>query len=161
MDILAGAILAFVLFSPITINLTEDRDAGNAVNAFERLTKHPDEVHILFEVYQRGSDEKAVRERLDALALFLKDNPSFGAHIVSYAGRRSCRGKALRRAKIARDYLIRKRKIERDRITLIDGGYRQEWAVQLWYAPANAKDPVPITETIDKDRVQTTKNCDP
>ena len=50
------------------------------------------------------SDEQ-VRERLDSLALYLKGAPSFRAYIVSYAGRKACRGEALMRARFVRDYL--------------------------------------------------------
>src|SRR2546427_10375489 len=57
----------------------------------------PDEICHLFEMYDRGTDAKGVRERLANLALFLKTNPAFQGYIVSYAGLRSCRGEALKR----------------------------------------------------------------
>jgi hypothetical protein len=53
----------------------------------------------LFETYDQETNKKDVEERLDAFAEFLKDNPTFGAYIISYAGRRACRGEALQRAK--------------------------------------------------------------
>jgi hypothetical protein len=104
----------------------------------------------LFETYDQETNKKDVEERLDAFAEFLKDNPTFGAYIISYAGRRACRGEALQRAKTAKAYLVAKGKIQHRRVKIIDGGYRESWAVQLWNAPVSAKETPAITETIKK-----------
>jgi hypothetical protein len=93
----------------------------------------------LFETYDQETNKKDVEERLDAFAEFLKDNPTFGAYIISYAGRRACRGEALQRAKTAKAYLVAKGKIQHRRVKIIDGGYRESWAVQLWNAPSALK----------------------
>jgi hypothetical protein len=104
----------------------------------------------LFETYDQETNKKDVEERLDAFAEFLKDNSTFGAYIISYAGRRACRGEALQRAKTAKAYLVAKGKIQHRRVKIIDGGYRESWAVQLWNAPVSAKETPAITETIIK-----------
>jgi hypothetical protein len=131
----------------ILFSLVHNSNVGPAVND---LLSSPDEVHVLFETYDRETNEKGINERLDAFAEFLKNNATFSAYIISYAGRRSCRGEALQRAKTAKAYLMRKGKIERRRIKVIDGGYRESWTVQLWNAPTNAKGTPPISETINK-----------
>lgn len=148
-----------ILFSILSINDIKDPDLDFASETFATLNKSSDEAYRIFEMYNQRVDDRGVQERLDAFAVFLNNNSNFNAYIISYGGRRSCRGEAIRRAKLAVAYLIGKRKIRRDRITIIDGGYREEWVVQLWDAPVTATDTAPISGTIDKDRVQIIRRC--
>jgi hypothetical protein len=97
-------------------------------------------------------------ERLDGLALYLKENGTFRAYIISYGGRRSCRGEALWRARFAKEYLSNVKNIDRKRITEIDGGYRDKWAVYLWVG-AQGEAPLTPLPTVDRRDVKTTKNC--
>jgi hypothetical protein len=99
----------------------------------------------LFETYDQETNKKHVEERLDAFAEFLKDNPTFGAYIISYAGRRACRGEALQRAKTAKASLVAKGKIQH-RLEVIES-----------HGPFNCgthrsalKKTPPLTETIKK-----------
>ena len=92
-----------------------------------------DNTYKIFERYEKGMNERQIRERLDGLAIQLKTNPPFRAHIMAYGGHRSCRGEAQIRARLAKDYLAEKKGIESERIKIFDGGYREEWAVELWY----------------------------
>jgi hypothetical protein len=117
-----------------------------------------DNTYNIFERYEKGMNESQIRERLDGLAIQLKSNPSFRAQIIAYGGHRSCRGEAQIRARLAQDYLTEKKGIESERIKTVDGGYREEWAVELWYGAEGATAP-PAMLTIDRSKVKIIKNC--
>ena len=78
----------------------------------------------------------------------LREHPKLRGYIVFYGGRRHLgrrmmRGEAQARAEAWRQYLILERKENPDRVILLDGGYREEWAVELWLVPQGAALPVP------------------
>ena len=85
------------------------------------------------------SDEKA---RLDNLAIYLqKDEPTFVTYLVFYAGRKSCIGEIQSRAALAKNYLVNKRGIQANRVIWKDGGYRQEFTVEIWAWPRDVGEP--------------------
>lgn len=112
----------------------------------------------IFEAYDETKSMKQRFERLDAFALYLKAAPSFRAYVISYGGWRSCRGEALRRARFAKDYLSKVKGIDLKRITAIDGGYLDQWAVYLWFGAQGESPPTPLP-TVDRRDVKITKNC--
>ena len=61
------------------------------------------------------------------------------------------RGEAQARAEAWRQYLILERKENPDRVTLLNGGYREKWAVELWLVPHGAAllDSTPSVEAKD------------
>jgi hypothetical protein len=63
-------------------------------------------------------------------------------YIMAYAGRRARAGEALARANRAKDYLVKVRGIERERIVTIDGGNREELMVELYLLPPGASPPI-------------------
>ncbi|HKZ80619.1 MAG TPA: hypothetical protein VJ124_20255 [Pyrinomonadaceae bacterium] len=85
-------------------------------------------------------DQKA---RLDNLAVELQHDPSVITHIIAYGGRTSRIGQADRLLTRARDYLINKRGISPSRIVILNGGFREEDAVELWIVPSGATPPQP------------------
>lgn len=117
-----------------------------------------DRVSGIFESYDASMSEKQVKERLDALGLYLKNAPSFRAYIVSYGGRRSCRGEALMRAQRAKNYLSKVKGINRQRINTMDAGFQEEWTVELWTTAEGAFAPTPMP-TADRRDVQIIRNC--
>jgi len=64
--------------------------------------------------------------------LLQKADPTVTIHIIGYAGLRATMGEAEARARLAQDYLVQKRDIDATRIVIIDGGYRDEPAVELF-----------------------------
>jgi hypothetical protein len=114
----------------------------------------------IFEGYDETKSLQQRLERLDGFALYLKLNPSVQAYVISYGGRRSCRDEALRRAQFAKNYLSRVKSIDRKRITALDGGYLDEWGVQLWFG-AQGESPPTLMPTVDRSKVQIIKNCKP
>ena len=111
----------------------------------------------IFEAYDDTKPMKARLERLDAFAFYLKESQNFRAYIMSYGGRRSCRGEAFERARIAKDYLSRIGGIDQDRITAIDAGYLDNWAVYLWVGALGEAPPHP--PDIDRRGVKIIKTC--
>ena len=85
-------------------------------------------------------DQKA---RLDNLAVELQNDPSTTAYIIAYGGRASRMGEANRLGARARDYLVTQRGINSPRITVLNGGFREEDCVELWIVPSGATPPQP------------------
>ena len=85
-------------------------------------------------------DQKA---RLDNLAVELQNDPSTTAYIIAYAGRGSRAGEANRLGARALEYLTDQRGIDKSRIVVLNGGYREQDCVELWIVPRGATPPQP------------------
>lgn len=85
------------------------------------------------------ADERA---RLDIFAFQLEQDSATTGYIIAYAGRRARVGEARARVERARSYLVTKRGIKAQRIVTIDGGYREERAVELYLLSNGAPPPV-------------------
>ncbi len=105
----------------------------------------------IFEAYDETKSMKQRFERLDGFALYLKENPSFRAYVISYGGRLSCQCEALRRARFARDYLSKVKGIDRRRMIALDGGYLDQWAVYLWVGGQGDAAPTPLPTVARRD----------
>lgn len=96
-------------------------------------------------------DDKA---RLDNLAIELQNNPGATGYVIAYAGRNRRAGEADRMTKRAADYLSTTRGISRDRIVVINGGYRDANTFELWLVPQGADPPRP-TPTVNPNERRT------
>ncbi len=85
-------------------------------------------------------DQKA---RLDNLAVELQNDPSTTTYLIAYAGRTSRAGESARLLARAHDYLTLHRKVDASRITLINGGFREDDCVEVWVVPRGAVPPQP------------------
>ncbi len=85
-------------------------------------------------------DQKA---RLDNLAVELQADPTAMTYVIAYGGRTSRIGQADLLSARARDYLVANRGIDQSRITVINGGFREEDCVELWIIPSGAVPPQP------------------
>ncbi len=85
-------------------------------------------------------DEQA---HLDGFAFELQSNEHLVGYIIVYAGRQSCVDEAKERALRAKEYLVKTRGIQANRIKWIDGGYREKLTVILQPLPHNAPGLVP------------------
>lgn len=86
--------------------------------------------------------------RLDNFAVNLQNEPNATGLIIFYGGRRfrgrlPKRGEAAARAARIKSYLVQRRGLPTDRVTVIDGGYTEEWRAELWIVPAGATLPTP------------------
>ncbi len=98
------------------------------------------------------NDEKA---RLDNYAIQLQNAPGTQAYIIAYGGRRGRTGEAQARADRAKNYLVNTRGIDAGRISTVDGGFREDLAVELWLVPQGATPPT-AAPTVQPGDVQTT-----
>ena len=85
-------------------------------------------------------DQKA---RLDNLAVELQNDPTATTYVIAYGGRTSRIGQADLLGDRARNYLVAQRGIDQSRITVINGGFREEDSVELWIIPSGAIPPQP------------------
>ena len=92
---------------------------------------------------------KEENERLDKFTMELQMDPTAQAYIIAYGGRLSRAGDAQKLADKAKVYLVTRRGVDRDRIVTIDGGHREQPAVELWLVPSRASLPKP-TPTVKK-----------
>ncbi|HEV2911680.1 MAG TPA: hypothetical protein VGX92_00070 [Pyrinomonadaceae bacterium] len=83
-------------------------------------------------------DQKA---RLDNLAIELANVPGSTGYIIVYSGRTSRAGQADRLGARARDYMVRTRGVDPSRITVVNGGYREEDTFEIWIVPQGAQPP--------------------
>jgi hypothetical protein len=83
-------------------------------------------------------DQKA---RLDNLAVDLQNDPSKRAYIIAYGGRMSPLGQVEVLMSRSRDYLVTQRQIDASRLTVVNGGFREEDSVELWIVPSGAEPP--------------------
>jgi len=92
----------------------------------------------------RFNDEKA---RLDNFAIQLQQDPGTQGYYVIFG---SCDGEADQRSARAVDYLVSNRGIDRSRITVVNGGCREQLTVELWLRPTGAVEPTPSNSaTVD------------
>jgi hypothetical protein len=106
--------------------------------------------YILFEIYQESDDSKIVHDKLDELTKWLQAAPQYDAWILSYAGNRACVAEAKRRGEIAKGYLIKKGVIPKH-IKVVDAGFHEEWAVELWVVIRGTPGPPPRPSVKPKD----------
>lgn len=86
--------------------------------------------------------------RLDNFAIHLQNTPSAQGYIIFYGGRRFRSrlprvGEAAARAGRLKPYLVNRRGIPADRVVVINGGYRDNFVVELWIVPPGAAAPEP------------------
>ncbi|HEX8068872.1 MAG TPA: hypothetical protein VF546_02905 [Pyrinomonadaceae bacterium] len=85
-------------------------------------------------------DDKA---RLDNLAIELQNNPGATGYIIVYSGRTSSAARADQLGARAREYLVATRGIDASRVVVVNGGYRESNAFELWLVPQGAAPPQP------------------
>ena len=81
------------------------------------------------------------QERFDEVAAELKRSPGDRIFIIAYGGRRSYEGEAEAALTRAKNYIMKAGGIAADRITTVNGGYREEAWRELWIVPPGADAP--------------------
>ncbi|HKG58627.1 MAG TPA: PEGA domain-containing protein [Pyrinomonadaceae bacterium] len=98
-------------------------------------------------------DQKA---RLDNLAVELQNDPTTRAYIIAYGGRMSPVGQVEKLMNRAREYMVTQRGIDASRLSVVNGGYREEDSVELWIVPSGAAVPQ-ATPTVQAGEVKRRK----
>lgn len=78
------------------------------------------------------------KEHLAGFARELRRAPDTQGYIVVYGGRCSTDSAALERAERAKEWLINRHEIDASRIVVIDAGYRETQATEIFIAPVEA-----------------------
>ena len=99
------------------------------------------------------AEEKAF---LDKYAAALEADSYAQGYVIAYGTPKSAKMEAFKAADNATQYLIKQRKIEAGRLLPVDGGFREQAAVELWLIPSGADVPQP-TPTIDPSKMKMTK----
>ncbi len=97
--------------------------------------------------------------RLDNFAIQLQNTPSAQGYIIFYGGRRfrgrlPRKGEAAVRAARLNPYLVNRRGISAARVVVIDGGYQEDFYVELWIVPAGETPPEPSNTTIPASQIK-------
>lgn len=90
--------------------------------------------------------------RLDAFAISLNNDPELLAYIVIYGGKTNKYGELKERPKPLVHYLINNRKIEPNRIKIIEGGFREKFEFELWTSHSEKMFP-PLSPTVEPEKV--------
>ena len=98
-------------------------------------------------------DQKA---RFDNLAVELQNDPSTRAYVIAYGGRMSPVGQVEKLMSRAREYLVTQRGIDASRLTMVNGGFREDDSVELWIVPSGATAPQP-TPTVQAGEIKRKK----
>ncbi len=90
--------------------------------------------------------------RLDSFAREIRMDPQCLGYIIAYGGRIGLPGEARKAADAARTYLI-KHGTEASALVTIDGGFRENFTVELWIVPNTATPPT-ASPTVDPSEVK-------
>jgi hypothetical protein len=116
-----------------------------------------DQPYRLFERYETSDSQQVAIQKLDALANQLILNPDYDAWLISYAGRTACRSEAKQRASAMRRYLLRKGVLGKQ-VRIIDGGFRDDWSVDMWLKNRLTKLNPTAEPTVKKQQVRFVRN---
>ena len=81
---------------------------------------------------------------LDGLLVELQNQPKMRGHIIVYAPRVGSKSDtALAYGGRMKKYLVVERGMKEERLTIIDGGFREKLSYEMWLLPEGAKPPAP------------------
>lgn len=82
-----------------------------------------------------------MKARLDNFLYAVPSAQGAQAFIIVYAGKRSLRNEARAWMEEAESYLTGRRGLKRERLAMLNGGYRETRAMELWFLPEGATAP--------------------
>jgi hypothetical protein len=86
------------------------------------------------------ADERA---RLDNFSIWLRQQPQMKGYILVYASKQFTSTSAMLQAKNAMEYLVKVRRLNRKRLKIVEGGYREQFQIELYILPESAGPPTP------------------
>jgi hypothetical protein len=98
-------------------------------------------------------DENA---RLDNFAIQLITNKEGRGSIIIFAARKTYENEARERLDRAKDYLVKVRKIDPNRVITVDGGYREDFTIYFYIIPPGV-DPPAIEGDVSRTEIELTK----
>lgn len=131
----------------VTATVVVDDGSGEAAcrqtaqaSTFVRPPEHVEHPSKQFDVCCSCSRDD-LKARLDNLAVELQNDPTATTYVIAYGGRTSRIGQADLLGDFARKYLATDRGIDQSRITVMNGGFREEDCVEMWIVPSGATAP--------------------
>jgi hypothetical protein len=118
-----------------------------------------DEPYRLFEIYKESDSRPVAKEKLDALAAQIRADYLSEVWLLSYGGKRSCPEEGQKRGEAVRKYLLHKG-VPTFQIRVVDGGFREEWSVELWQVVKGQHGPKP-EPTLKIEEIAITNNNPP
>jgi len=108
-----------------------------------------------YTTYDTFSTENDVETsaRLDNFAVQLSQGSSLKGYIVAYAGAIAKKDEGTKMAEWARRYLIEKRSVPPNRVSAVDGGFRERPGYDLFLLPVTMRPPTP-TPTVASNEVR-------
>lgn len=109
---------------------------------FPVASRAKSEARKFLEYGSDGANCETEMAHLDNYAIELLSAPGVQAYVVVYGGRRDTARSELRarRSRIKR-YLVNERGIEPARVTVVNGGFRENLTIELWLIPADVEPP--------------------
>ena len=90
---------------------------------------------------------------LDGLASDFRNRNQAQIFIVIYGGKTNKKGELKERANRLVNYLTENRKIHLDKISVINGGFREKFEFELWFSPSKNIFP-PLSPTVNVEDVK-------
>lgn len=123
-------------------------------------------VMVLPKVAARKMDEygklppNEQKKRLDNFAIELMNDPTAQGYVIVYGGRTGQATEAQTAARKIQTDVVKTTGLPANRLVLMNGGYREEFAVELWLAPTGATPPEP-TPTISESEIKSSNTKKP
>ncbi len=134
-----------------------DRDCSTVTSCTSYIEKKV-EPRKLLEYGKVGTE--AEQANLDYFTVELQSDPTAQGYIIAYGGRTSSAGETEKWAIKAKSYLTQLRGVDAGRIVVLDGGYREQPAIELWIVPSGATPPT-ATPTVDPGEIKASKPAQP
>jgi hypothetical protein len=133
----------------VTATVVVDDGSGEAAcrqtaqaSTFVKPPEHVEHPSRQFDVCCSCSRDD-LKARLDNLGVELQNDPTATTYVIAYGGRTSRVGQADVLGAFARNYLATDRGVDQSRITVVNGGFREEDCVEMWIVPSGATPPQP------------------
>lgn len=100
-----------------------------------------------------GPNWESAMAHLDNFAVNLQNEPTALGVLIVYGGQRRRPLEAKAWSSCLKDYLLKRRGLDSGRVRFLQGGYRDQLAVELWMVPAGQQTPA-ATPTIKSSQVK-------
>ena len=140
------ASIILLLASLTTVCFSEDQERSNVLKHSMIDQNVAIDYGSIFDKYDSQRSVKSRNESLQGYAEFLRLNPHLKTYLISYGGKVSYVGEAIKRAEQIKKYLVTALGVDANRIEIIDAGHCNGWSVSLWVWARNAPEmPTPPT----------------
>lgn len=98
-----------------------------------------------------GFNCEEMKARFDNFTIALMREPDSKGYVIIYGGKYGRRGETQAWINASREYLSETRGVAKNRLTIVNGGYREQIAMQLWIIPKGASPPAATPTVQAKD----------